>query len=76
MPPPAAEMNVPIWRMPAAPDVPMWKAMGVPKDRHADLSQIEQAAADGDFEKAIALRDALRLSSGARRSVHQMSAEL
>ena len=45
-------------------------------ERVADIQMIEEAAAAGDFERAIELRDALRLSSGRQNSVHQMSAEL
>lgn len=62
-----------------APLVPMWKSLGLPvtaSDRTNMISQIEAAAQAGDFEKAIELRNELRLSAGRSNSVHSMSASL
>ena len=60
--------------------VPLWKAIGVPEarasERAADFDEIERAVAAGEFEKAIELRDKVRLSSGRANSIHQMSADL
>ena len=60
--------------------VPIWKAIGVPEarasGRAAELSEIEAAVEAGDFEKAIELRDMLRLSAGRSDSVHELHADL
>ena len=62
--------------------VPMWKAIGVPEARASSaagaflLEELEDAVAEGDFEKAIELRGQVRLTMGRSNSVHQMNAEL
>ena len=60
--------------------MPLWKAIGVPQarasERAATMATMEEAIEAGDFEKAIELRDELRLSAGKSDSVHQMSADL
>ena len=58
---------------------PMWKSLGLPvtaSDKTEQLSEIEAAAQAGDFEKAIELRNNLRLSAGRSDSVHTLSAVL
>lgn len=64
----------------AEESVPMWKAIGVSKKAASaadeDVKEIEEAVASGDFERAISLRDNLRLKSGRSNSVHLTAAEL
>lgn len=63
-----------------APLVPLWKAIGLPEARvtcvASEIDEIEAAVAAGDFEKAIELRDELRLSAGRSDSVQLVSADL
>ena len=75
-----ADAEAPAPPPPPAVSVPIWKAIGLPQarasERVADLDKIEEAVKEGNFEKAIELRDKLRLSSGRQNSVHQVHAEL
>ena len=76
-PPALAGMDVPAERE-AEEAVPMWKAIGVPEARASSaagaflLEELEDAVAEGDFEKAIELRGQVRLTIGRSNSVHQM----
>ena len=81
-PPALAAMDVPAEQGAEEEAVPMWKAIGVPEARASSaagaflLEELEDAVAEGDFEKAIELRGQVRLTMGRSNSVHQMNAEL
>ena len=81
-----AETGETSWEFPAVDlgpvqpigEVPIWKAIGVKETStpSGDLQEIEEAVASGDFERAISIRDNLRLASGRANSVHLTAAEL
>lgn len=62
------------------PEVPLWRAMGLKwataEKEEENLEAIEAAIQEGDYERAISLRDSMRLSQPRSNSIHRMSAML